>query len=154
MDYNSKSENEVENDNENVFNEDTENLLKNSMVEKEDFLTESNEFVFDLKDKHDEINVNKVWQIRPRQDVSKKLWNHFRENNYISIGFSDINLNTDLSTFNSFEDIFDNVKSSLNDDNIKEECSLIFDFINKINIGDIVVVTPGNKIVYGIVWNL
>lgn len=150
MDYNSKSENEVENDNENVFNEDTENLLKNSMVEKEDFLTESNEFVFDLKDKHDEINVNKVWQIRPRQDVSKKLWNHFRENNYISIGFSDINLNTDLSTFNSFEDIFDNVKSSLNDDNIKEECSLIFDFINKINIGDIVVVTPGNKIVYGI----
>lgn len=96
------------------------------------------------------IDVKNVWQIRPSFVDSEKLWNLFKDNNYVSVGFSDINLNLDLSSFNSSDDIFDKVKNNLNDEKIKKECVEIYNFINKINIGDVIVFTPEKNIIYGI----
>lgn len=78
------------------------------------------------------IDVKNVWQIRPSFVNSEKLWNLFKDNNYVSVGFSDINLNLDLSSFNSSDDIFDKVKNNLNDEKIKKECVEIYNFINKL----------------------
>ena len=96
------------------------------------------------------IKVKNVWQIKLDDLNSDYIWKHFTENNYYSVGFSDVNLNIDLSKYKSPDEIFEKLEKSRNDNKINEECSTAYTFINEIKIGDIIVVSPAKNIVCGI----
>ncbi len=95
------------------------------------------------------INVKKVWQIRDT-NLNKNIWNHFLDYDYYSMGFFSVDLNIDLSKFNSSEEIFKKLEETRTNASIKEECHNIYTFINDMKKGDIIVISPEKNLVYGI----
>jgi len=81
--------------------------------------------------------MKNVWKIRPGRDGS--LWNVFKENNCIGIGWED----DDYSKYESLED----VKEAGYGD---KDAHCVWNFYSGIEIGDWVVAPKGNKNVLGI----
>ena len=98
----------------------------------------------------EKIEVKNVWQIKLNNINFEYVWKHFTDNNYFAVGFSDVNLNLDLSKFISSEEIYEKFESSRDDKKIKEECLTAYTFINDIKIGDILVISPEKNMVCGI----
>lgn len=114
---------------------------------------EVDDFDFD-NSKNQYVNIWKLASGKEESNIPIKSWQHFVKENYVGFGWFDLqtDLNMDYRDFNSPNEI----KNKLIEDNPNKDknftaiASMIWNFTNEIEIGDIVVVNHGFDKVFGI----
>lgn len=90
----------------------------------------------------------RIWKITPGEgDKREELWELFRKNQCIGIGWIDNNVN--YSNFESVEDV-NNELIKYYGESKKASAQMIWDFTNTITKGDIVVANSGMKSIIGV----
>ncbi len=98
------------------------------------------------------LEERNVWRIAAGDKNNKEIvWKEFKEHEFVSIGWFDKGYFRDYRTFNSEEDIYDQLKKdNPNTSDDTKAPKMIWDFTHEIKVGDIVVANFGNQKYCGI----
>lgn len=98
------------------------------------------------------LNINmknrRVWKIASGDSkIASKEWTNFKNGNYVGIGFNNSFDCDDFSVFKNMEELEDKF---IGDNKNSHDVYQVWNFVNKIKIGDIVIINKGLSEVYGI----
>lgn len=89
-----------------------------------------------------------IWSIAPgNRKISKKVWELFKKDGYVAIGW--FGSNDDRVSYKDFKSK-DEIREKLHKSNKSHVPKMIWDFTNSINMGDIVIANKGKSTVAGI----